>query len=903
MSRTRLSTERASSARPTPSTPVRYLALAVVSLFLAVPASSQVPHPRDVFGFTPGDDYQLADYGQMLEYYDRLDVASDRVQKIEFGHSALGKPMILLFISSEENLAQLDHWQETAEKLARARISEDEARELAANGKAVIWIDGGMHATERAHAQMTSLLAYRVATEESPEMQRIRDDVILLLNPVINPDGLDISTNWYRQNRGTAFETTGPPILYHHYVGHDNNRDWFMILQPETQAVSEMIYHEWYPQIVYNHHQTGPPWARMFIPPFADPVNPHIPAGVITGVNLVGAAMHQRFAEEEKPGVISRVLFSMWWNGGGRTAPYYHNMIGILSETSHSTPTPRYYDPAERPDPLNPYGGRREASVPTSRPSIWYPDPWEGGWSHFRDAVDYMITGSMAVLDIGSRRREQWLYNIYDMGRDAIEAGEAGAPFAYVVPPAQWDPAETVEMINALRRGGIEVHQARSEFQAAGTTYAAGSYVLFTAQAFRPYLMDLMEPQAYPDRRRYAGGPPDPPYDLAGWTLPIQMGVQVDRIDEAFAVRADAVDEARVAAGSVSGSGSWGFALSRRPNASAVAANRLLADGATVHWATGPFTADGQAFEAGTAVIEAGGAAAGSIEGLASDFGLDFTRLASRPDIALEELRTPRIAMYKSWMPNMDEGWTRWVLEQYGFPVDTLHDADLQTVDLSGYDAVILPSQDAGDILNGHAVGTMPEGYTGGVGLEGAAALRSFVEGGGTLVALDHAGDFAIQQFGLPVRNVLADMGDDQFFIPGSLIAIDVDTDHPAAHGMQEEAAAFFVRSSAYEPVALTGMGEGGREELDQQAPEPDVEMFARYAERNLLLSGWAMGEDRFLAGNGAAARAGLGEGEVILLGFRTQFRGQPRGTFKLLFNALQGAARGEARQPVTDQP
>jgi hypothetical protein len=900
MSRIRLGRGRAATARPTSSGLITSLALVFLSLAIAVPASSQVPHPRDVFGFTPGDDYQLADYGQMLEYYDLLDAASDRVQKIEFGHSVLGKPMVLLFISSEENLAQLDRWRETAATLARARISEDEARELAAGGKAVVWIDGGMHATERAHAQMTSLLAYRVATEESPEMQRIRDDVILLLNPVINPDGLDISTSWYRQNRGTAFETTGPPILYHHYVGHDNNRDWFMILQPETRAVSRMLYHEWYPQIVYNHHQTGPPWARMFIPPFADPVNPNIQPGVITGVNLVGAAMHQRFSEEEKPGVISRVLFSMWWNGGGRTAPYYHNMIGILSETSHSTPTPRYYDPAELPDPLNPYGGRREASVPTSRPTIWYPDPWEGGWSHFSDAVDYMITGSMAVLDIASRRREQWLYNIYDMGRDAIEAGEAGGPYAYVVPPDQWDPAETVEMINALRRGGVEVHRARSSFQAGGNDYAAGSYVLFAGQAFRPYLMDLMEPQKYPDRRRYAGGPPDPPYDLAGWTLPIQMGVAVARIDEPFDVRADPVDQVGVAAGSVSGSGSWGFALSRRPNASAVAVNRLLADGAAVHWTADAFTADGQSFEAGTVVIESDGAT-GSVESLASDYGLDFIRLASHPDVALEALRTPRIAMYKSWMPNMDEGWTRWVLEQYGFPVDTLHDADLQTTDLSTYDAVILPSQDAPDILNGHGSGTMPEGLTGGVGLEGAAALRSFVEGGGTLVALDHAGDFAIQQFGLPVRNVLAEAGDDQFFIPGSLIAIDVDTDHPVAHGMQEDAAAFFVRSSAYEPVALSGMGEGGREELDQPAPEPDVEMFARYAEEDLLLSGWAMGEEQYLAGNGAAATVGLGDGEVILLGFRTQFRGQPRGTFKLLFNALQGAAREEARQPVTD--
>jgi hypothetical protein len=810
--------------------------------------------------------------------------------------------MLLLFISSEENLAQLDRWKETSASLARARIGEDEARELASNGKAVVWLDGGMHATERAHAQMTSLLAYRVATEETAEMQRIRDDVILLLNPVINPDGLDISTNWYREQRGTPYETTGPPILYHHYVGHDNNRDWFMILQPETQAVSRQLYHEWYPQIVYNHHQTGPPWARMFIPPFADPVNPHIPPGVITGVNLVGAAMHQRFSEEDKPGVISRVLFSMWWNGGGRTAPYYHNMIGILSETSHATPTPRYYDPADLPDPLNPYGGRREASVPTSRPTIWYPNPWQGGWSHFSDAVDYMITGSLAVLDIASKRREDWLYNIYAMGRNAIEAGEAGGPYAYVVPPDQWDPAESVNMINALRRGGVEVHRATAAFQVDGTSYPAGSHVMFAAQPFRPYLLDLMEPQAYPDRRRYAGGPPDPPYDLAGWTLPIQMGVRVDRIEGAFDVSVEAVDEVRLAAGTVSGSGGFGYALSHRPNAAASAVNRLLADGATVHWAAEGFSSGGQSWGAGTIVIEAGSGVASTINALSAELGLDFVALESRPEASLEALRLPRIAMYKSWMANMDEGWTRWVLEQYDFPVDTLHDSDIRTADLSGYDAIILPDQSAGGLLNGHAAGTMPEEFTGGLGLEGAARLRGFVEDGGTLVAMDHASDFAIEQFGLPVRNVVANASPDEFFIPGSLIGIDVNPEDPLAFGMQEEAAAFFVRSSAFETVELSGYGEGGREDVER-APAPDVDVVATYAEEDLLLSGWAMGEDRFLAGKGAAARVGLGEGEVILLGFRTQFRGQPRGTFKLLFNALQGAARERGERPITDGP
>ena len=328
---------------------IAFLILAVIALPLTSVLAQQPPPPAEVLGFEPGDDYKMADYTQMLEYYRQLDAASDRVEITEIGASALGKPMLLLFISSEENIAQLDRWRSISAQLARARITEEEARRLAAQGKSIIWIDGGMHATERAHAQMTPLLAYKVATDESREMQNIRDNVIFLLMPVINPDGLDIVSHWYWRNLGTPFETTGPPELYHHYVGHDNNRDWYMMLQPETQAVARILYNEWYPQIVYNQHQTSPQWTRIFVPPFADPVNPNIPAGVITGVNLVGTHMVNRFSDEEKDGVISRLTFSMWWNGGMRTAPYFHNQIGILTETAHPSPTPRFYDPAERP--------------------------------------------------------------------------------------------------------------------------------------------------------------------------------------------------------------------------------------------------------------------------------------------------------------------------------------------------------------------------------------------------------------------------------------------------------------------------------------------------------------------------------------------------------------------------
>ena len=845
-----------------------------------VPASgleAQVPHPRDVFGFTPGDDHQIATYDQMLEYYRRLDEASDRVVMREIGTSALGKPMLLLFISSEENLERLDHWRDISARLARARIPEEEADRLAAEGRAIVWIDGGMHATERAHAQMTSLLAHKVVTEETPEMRDIRENVILLLMPVINPDGLDIVANWYIRNRGTPFETTGPPELYQHYVGHDNNRDWYMILQPESQVAARVIYEEWYPQIVYNHHQTSPRWTRIFTPPFADPINPDIPAGVISGVNLVGNAMINRFMEEGKDGVVSRLTFDMWWNGGMRTAPYYHNMIGILTETAHPSPTPEYYPPEQLPATV---GGRRSGDIPTDRPSMYYPAPWKGGWLRFRDAIDYMITASMAVLDIGASRRQEWLSGIYRLGRDAIERGEAGKPYAYVIPAQQWDSGEARELVNVLRRGGVEVLRATADFTAGGRQFRAGDWIAPAGQAFRAHLVNLMEPQVYPERRMYEGGPPEPPYDLAGWTLPIQMGVEVVRLDEPATIPGEPIDRAEIRPGSVSGTATFGWAIDRSDNSAVHAVNRLLKSGDRVHWAAASF---GQ-HTAGTIVVEAGNGTADRVRQLATELGIEAVGLGARPDVELQTLRTPRIAMYKSWVPNMDEGWTRWLLEQYEFDLTNVTDSDIRGGDLSSYDVIILPSDDPQSMMLGHPPGTMPEEYTGGLGVEGASVLKRYVEGGGRVVALDEASGFAIDQFGLPVRDAVRGAAESEFFIPGSLIAIRNDTTHRLAHGLQEAGAAFFVDSRSFDIVEPASANE-------RSAPEPPVEVVTHYASEDLVLSGWALGEQDYLAGRAAVVRAGLGAGDVVLIGFRSQMRAQPRNTFKLLFNALHGAA------------
>lgn len=843
-------------------------------------AYSQVPQPSDVFGFLPGADYKLADYDQMLDYYDQLDEASDRVKKVTIGETVLGRSMILLFISSEENMDQLEKYRTISRDLSRARLDDNKARELAEEGKAIVWIDGGMHSTELAHGQMTSELAYNIATEETPEMQQIRENVITLLMPVMNPDGLDIVASWYNENLGTPFETTRPPWLYHHYVGHDNNRDWFMNNMPETYHVNEVLYNQWYPQIVYNHHQTAPSWARIFLPPFSDPVNPNIHPGVTTGVNQVGAAMAQRFALKDMPGVVSDNSYTMFWNGGGRTTPYYHNQIGILTETAHATPTPRFYEPDSIPKSIG-------SGIPTDGTDIFYPDPWKGGESHFRDAVEYMLTGSMAVLDLAAERKSQFLYNIYKMGSDEIEAGNSGDPFGYVISAEQWDQGEAIELVNILKQGGVEIHRAEDSFTVGGSRYPAGSYVIKAGQAFRPFVLDMMEPQNYPTRLQYPGGPPDPPYDLAGWTLPMQMGVEVDRIDDSFDFQGTQLaDFAEIEPGNISGNAGYGYVLSHKPNASAKAVNRLLADGQTVYWTKSALSNGGSDFEAGSIIIENSSGTRQAVQNMAREHGLDFHGITEEPSTDLHEIKRPKVGLYKSWDANMDEGWTRWVLEEYKFDVDTLHDGDLTPNNLSQYHSIIIPDQSPSDILNGHKPGTMPEKYTGGMGLEGALALEKFVENGGTLLAFDSASDFVIDQFGLPVENVTAGLSNTQFFIPGSLIRAKVANDYPLAFGMQPEVAASFSHSRAFEVVTIDREGEGGKEDI-KEAPAPPIDMPLHYGKEDLLMSGWALGEKKHLSGQAAMMNVQYGQGNIVLYGFRPQFRGQPRGTYKLIFNPL----------------
>ncbi|MEL7147522.1 MAG: M14 metallopeptidase family protein [Bacteroidota bacterium] len=523
--------------------------------------------PAEYFSFEPGSDYKLANYKMLKDYYQQLASSSDRVVYEEIGESVLGRPLILLIISSKANLDRIDELKKIAREQALAKVNQKQSILNTKSGKAVVWIDAGLHASERATAQMMPLLTYHLATAEDMETKSIRDNVVSLIMPVMNPDGLDIIVDWYQKNRGTPYETTSPPWLYHHYIGHDNNRDWFMNNMPETKAVNKVLYQEWFPQIVYNQHQTSPSWARMFVPPFANPVNPNIAPAVVSGTNLVGTAIANRLALKNMPGVISHYRFSMWWNGGMRTVPYFHNMIGILTETAHATPTPRRYPKDSKPKTI---GGE----VPSDGSAIFYPDPWEGGESKFRDAVDYMYEASLAVLKLAADRKSQYLSDIYTLGKQAAKKSAANF-YGYLLSSDQTESQEVLELIDLLLYGGVEIHRLTEEYQYNDKTFPAGSFLVPANQAFINYAIDLMEKQSYPIQRKYPKGPLKTPYDLAGWTLPMQMGVSFEKLPVNSSPKSTVITSTSTAKAVIRGNGQW-VSFSPENNASYRLVNQLL---------------------------------------------------------------------------------------------------------------------------------------------------------------------------------------------------------------------------------------------------------------------------------------------------------------------------------------
>jgi hypothetical protein len=837
------------------------LALATATLPSAQPAA---PSPASVLGFELCADYTLATYEQAVTYFEALAAARpDRVRLESIGLSTEGRRQIMAVVSSEENLRQIDTYKTISRRLALARdggavLSDAAARDLSARGKVVVWIDFGLHASEVATAQAAPDLALAVATDESAEMRAVRDNVILLLVPNLNPDGTTMVAEWYARHRGRAWESRLPE-LWHSYVGHDINRDGFMLTQRETINASRQLYREWFPQIVYNHHQAGPHPSRIFVPPFDEPLNPNIPPLVIRGVNEIGSAITRRLEQEGKTGAVSRVGFDAWWNGGMRTVPYFHNMMGILTETAHPSATPTVENPASFPTAF-PNG------VSTSQPSSFYPSPYRGGPWHLRDSCDYIRSASLAVLELAARRRQEWLFDIFRMGRDAI-AAHAGETF--IIPADQWDAGAADSMIAALQGAGIKIRRAAGAFRAGDRDYRGGAYLIPGAQPFRPYIHDLLTPQIYPEIRAVPGGPLKRPYDITGWTLSYQMGVEVHPLTVPVVAETEPVADPLVRSSALPPKAGV-YAIDTRANDAFTAVNRLLAGGETVLRVPSPVTIGGSRWPHGSFAVTARPGTEARVAQALQGLRVTVATLPAVPVDARQVVR-PRIGLYHAWGGNIDEGWTRWLLEQFEFDYQRLHDDRVRAGTLAAdFDVIVLPDATYLEMRDGIPSGLLPAELTGGMTAAGVDHLREFVVGGGTLVTMDSAAELPLRAFNLPVRDVTATLPPSSFDIPGSLLRLRVDPAHPLSFGMPSTVAAFFADSPAFEVAAVT------------RPPRAA----ASYPDANLRLSGWVHGETT-IAGRSAVLEVRLGRGRVVLLGFRTQHRGQSHGTFKFLFNSL----------------
>ncbi|PYT15565.1 MAG: peptidase M14 [Acidobacteria bacterium] len=790
--------------------------LHIVLLLLLVPAVAAVPTPASHFGHKIGVDNELLDWDRVVTYFQALEKSSDRIRFKELGKTAEGRPQIAVTISSPANIKNLDHYLDIQRRLADPRRTPPaDAARLVNEGKVIVMITCSIHATEVASTHTAVEFAYRLLTEDNnPKFKTILDNAILLLEPSQNPDGVDIVTRWYRKTRGTSWDGTAPPELYHKYVGHDDNRDWYIFTQPETRNTAS-IENIWHPQIVYDVHQMGPNTARIFVPPWMDPVDPNIDPILASICNMIGTGMAVDLAAAGKTGIAMNAMYDFW--SPARQYQAYHGGARILTESaSAKLATPITITPEQISDNALGYNPRQRS---------WnYLVPWMAGEWHLRDIIDYQSIAWESLLYQAAVRRSDMLRYFYEINKHGVERA---SPYAFVVPAAQHDPGAARKMLETLAFGDIEIDRSSDTFTAGGKQYAAGSYVIRMQQPFSGWAKTLLERQNYPDLRLYPGGPPKRPYDVTAQTLPLQMGVDVGTIDQKFEA-------------SLKPATQFSFELNHPMPAGALAASDVYSwKEVTKIWKAGrPVYRD---------------TASG-----------DFFKAAAN---GRKTIPPPRIGLYKSFVPSMDEGWTRWLLEDFGFGFTSLVNGEIQGGGLKQrFDVIVIPDQARQTIVQGHRAGSMPPEYCGGLGDKGATALKEFVEQGGTLILFNHASDYATQDLGVNARNVLRAVETRDFYSPGSLLSVTLDTKSALAYGMPGEITLWSEQSPTWE------------------APESQV--VARYPAKGVLASGWLLGE-KYLTGKAALLDVPMGGGRIIMFGMRPQYRGQSYQNFKLFFNAL----------------
>jgi hypothetical protein len=878
-------------------------------LFTSAIALAQPPTPESVLGHKPGDDFYLASYDESLAYFQKLAASTDKLKLVKVGKTTQGRDWYIALISNAKNLADLNKYKDNARKLALVKgLNDAQARELAHNSKVIVHIDGGLHSTEVAPAQHTIQLAYNLVTGKDPETAAILENVILELWFSINPDGQNMVVDWYRQNLGTPFEVSNMPGLWQEYIGHDNNRDGYMNNMIESQVITKADL-EYYPQVFYNHHQTAPFPARIWIPPFGDPVslNPH--PLMYRWVNVFGTSMAAYLDEHNMPGAMHRGRFDDWYPGFVDHVNNFRNTVSFLTETAlYRYATPHFYTTDEFP-----------ADKRDLRTEVYYSSPWKGGWWRLGDAVRYMIGSSMAVLDTAAKNREELLFDRYRAGRDVIARFTKDPPYAYIIPREQRDSQTASILVEKLMVDGIEMHQASRDFAAGNVK--EGDWVVLMDQPFAALVKELFDVQKYPESVRppsigdaagagggggrggggrgaaapaatpapaaaappggggrggggrgaaaapaaaggapAAGGQQAPaqlPYDVTGWTLPLQMGVEVVPVMKPVATEERAIlrklDKLEPIRGKVDGTGPV-FSFSHDSNAAMRAVNDILAGGGTVSFS-----------KTGATIY-----ATGKIEPILQKDSVNASSLKDAPDSW--PVKAPRIAIYEPWGGNIDQGWTRWIMEQFHFPFTRLHNAEVQSGHLRDqFDTIIFAEMGTRQIMDGIQAGQVPGQYAGGIGEAGANELRDFVTKGGTLIAFGNASLFAIDQFNLPITNVVGGVGQNQFFCSGSLLKTEIkEPTHPVVAGLPLTVPVMFERN----PVFDTRAGFRGK-------------VLASYVkDRSPLMSGFLLGAE-LIQGKAAAIDANYGTGHILLFGFRPQWRGQSHGTYKFFFNAV----------------
>ena len=854
-----------------------------------VVSAAGVPTPEQFIGFKVGTDNKLARWDRIVDYMKAVAASSDRVRLRELGKTNGGNAFVMLEIASPETLRNLDRYKQYEKKLyfQNGAPTTRERDEIFRQGKVVVMVGASVHATEVGPTQAALELVHHLTTDDSAATRNILDNVILLLVPSLNPDGQILVTDWFNRNLGTPYEASPLPVLYHPYIGHDNNRDMYMFTQKESQYVAQVAWHDWLPSVWLDQHQMGAGGPRIFVMPATDPINPNVHPLIYRWNAILGQSQAAALEAAGKDGIIYNSPYTNFWQGAMAWAGWWHNQVGLLTEIASvriASPTdqiktaPRSSGPGDfvreaAMDAIVPGMGTLGAPADTT-PRTEYPRPWLGGRWTLRDIVEYQFISTLALLETAADRRETVLRQIYEVNRQTVDEGRTGLVKSILIPlDLQQDAREAMHLAERLMMGGVEVYRAEAPFDVDDTPYSAGTLVVPMTQVFARYAKDLLEKQTYPEVRRAPNLPPEAPYDMTAWSLGMQFGVTVDFANEPLPnVKLTRVTAPLKSTGRVTGNGPR-FMFEYTGADSAVVVNRLLKEGVKV-----AFTPSSHAL--------VDGASRGQLEELARDLGVSFSTVEAPPpgvpDEPKQPLRTPRVALYAPWTSgNIDEGWTRWVLEQYEFPYTTVHNAEIRAGGLRRrFDAIILADQAPREIVDGNLGSAVRPEYRGGIGDIGVDSLQRFVGEGGTLIALGAASDLVIDRFPVPVRNQKRALRRDQHFAPGTILRIQVDTSNPVGYGMASDTYGFYNNSPFF--TLVDGFN------------ATRASVIARYPNEDIVASGWLRGEDA-MAGRAAVVEVDLRPGRILLFGLRPQHRAQTHATFPMLCNALFLSADGTA--------